>query len=121
MLSLLSLAAAEEATYYVVVYGATPAGITAAIAARREGASVALLEPSPWIGGMVTGGLSRTDYGSAPQVIGGLAREFFERADAFYGDPVKTADKQKEFWFSEPRVACGRSRRCLPKPRSRSS
>ncbi|RYD25664.1 MAG: FAD-dependent oxidoreductase, partial [Verrucomicrobiaceae bacterium] len=35
----------------VCVYGATPAGINAAIAAKQEGASVILIEPSRWVGG----------------------------------------------------------------------
>ena len=36
----------------IVVYGATPAGIGAAIVAAREGASVVLLEGGRWIGGV---------------------------------------------------------------------
>ena len=38
------------AAYDVAVYGATPAGVNAAVAAAREGARVALLEPSAYIG-----------------------------------------------------------------------
>ncbi len=89
-------------TFGVVVYGGTPGGIAAAIAAKREGASVALIEPSKHIGGMTAGGLSRTDYGK-PVVIGGIAKEFFARADAHYNDPKKT--KSPNFWFSEPHIA----------------
>ena len=47
----------------LVVYGGTPAGIIAAVAAAREGASVVLIEPTRWIGGMVAGGLSKSDVG----------------------------------------------------------
>ena len=60
----------------VVVYGATPAGIMAAIAARRENRSVVLLEPGQRIGGMITGGLGATDVVNTA-TIGGLSREFF--------------------------------------------
>ena len=45
----------------VVVYGATPGGVMAAVSAARQGLSVALLEPTAHIGGMATGGLSGTD------------------------------------------------------------
>ena len=89
-------------SFEVVVFGGTPGGITPAIAAAREGASVAVVEPSKHIGGMVAGGLSRTDY-SNQQIIGGIAREFFTRADAMYNDPQKT--NSPNFWNSEPKVA----------------
>lgn len=77
--------------------------MAAAIAARREGATAVVIEPSAHIGGMVTGGLSSTDTGN-PETIGGIAREFFTRADAKYNDPNKTA-KPFEFWKSEPHIA----------------
>ena len=46
----------------VVVYGATPGGIAAAIAAAKDGRSVLLAEPTHRIGGMTTCGLSHTDF-----------------------------------------------------------
>lgn len=67
----------------VVVYGGTPGGLIAALAAAREGASVVVVEPSRWIGGMVTGGLARSDVGKQ-ETIGGYTREFFTRAAARY-------------------------------------
>ena len=97
------ISTAQGEPYGLVVYGATPAGITAAIAAAREGASVILIEPGKHIGGMVAGGLSSTDTGN-PATIGGIAREFFTRADAKYQDPEKTATPFK-FWKVEPHVA----------------
>lgn len=45
----------------VIVYGSTPGGFCAAIAAAREGGSVILLEPTSHVGGMNTGGLSFSD------------------------------------------------------------
>ncbi len=95
-------AGAKTDSFDVVVYGGTPAGITAAIAASRDGASAILIEPSAHLGGMVTGGLSRTDYANS-NVIGGLAKEFFRRADASYADAAKT--NSATFWNSEPHVA----------------
>ena len=63
-------------SYDVVIYGGTPGGIAAAIAAAREKAAAVVIEPTQHIGGMVAGGLSRTDFGN-PTVIGGIARDFF--------------------------------------------
>lgn len=80
----------------VCVYGATASGLMAAVAAAREGASVVVVEPSKWIGGMVAGGLTRTDKGRE-ETIGGLAREFFTRAAARYEDP-------KCLWYAEPHL-----------------
>lgn len=79
---------AQVATpYAVVVYGATPAGISAAIAASRalraNTARVLLVEPSMWIGGMASGGLGCTDKVGSKS-YGGLAREFVNRTNARY-------------------------------------
>ncbi len=81
--------------YDLIVYGGTPAGLTAAIAAGRQGAAVVVLEPSRWLGGMVTGGLASTDLGRQ-ETIGGIAREFFRRASDHYGG--------KFMWYAEPHV-----------------
>lgn len=82
--------------YDVVVYGGTAGGAIAAVAAANEGMSVALLEPRDHIGGMVSGGLGRTDFGNK-NVIGGLSREFFQRAGRHYGEEIA--------WYFEPHVA----------------
>jgi hypothetical protein len=52
----------------------------AAVAAAKEGASVVLLEPGNHVGGMLSGGLGRTDMDRQENIIGGLALEFFRRA-----------------------------------------
>ena len=79
----------------MLVYGGTPGGLGAALAAAREGASVVVVEPTKWIGGMVTGGLASTDVGNE-KVIGGIAREFFTRAaESAPGTPL---------WYAEPQV-----------------
>lgn len=67
----------------VVIYGATPAGITAAVAADRAGASVVLLEHGQHIGGMIASGLGDTDVGDRT-TIGGLSHEVFARISAKY-------------------------------------
>jgi hypothetical protein len=66
----------------VAVFRATGAGVAAAVAAHEAGARVALVEPTPHIGGMVSGGLSWTDVGDA-RVLGGFARRFYDRATYF--------------------------------------
>ena len=71
------------ADWDVVVYGATPAGIAAAIAAAREHVRVVLLEPSGHIGGMTASGLGASDIG-IKDTIGGLAFEFFQRLGVAY-------------------------------------
>jgi hypothetical protein len=70
----------------VVVYGATPAGVVAAVAAARSGVTVTLVEPSGRIGGMMSNGLSWADRGDVG-VIGGIAREVFDRIQAAEGSP----------------------------------
>lgn len=82
--------------YDVVVYGGTAGGAIAAIAASGEGLSVGIVEPGKYIGGMVTGGLGRTDYGNQ-SVIGGMSRDFFVRVGKHYGEDLS--------WFFEPHVA----------------
>ncbi len=94
-LSLLALLVTPSLAQDLVIYGGTPAGIAAAVTAAREGASVVMIEPSRWIGGMVTGGLSRTDVGKE-QTIGGFPREFFARAAA--------AKPDTPMWYAEPSV-----------------
>jgi len=79
--------------YDVVIYGGTPAGIIAGVAASREGASVVIIEPTKWIGGMVTGGLTKSDLGNSA-TIGGYVKEFFTRAAAAY--------PAKYMWYAKP-------------------
>ena len=42
---------AKVITADVCIYGATPAGIVAAVTAKQEGMAVVLIEPSRWVGG----------------------------------------------------------------------
>jgi len=85
-----------ERNFDVVVYGATSGGVITAVAAAREGASVALVEPGRFIGGMTSGGLGKTDYGKK-ETIGGYSLEFYRRVGARYGEKIT--------WFFEPHVA----------------
>lgn len=78
------------------IYGGTSGAIAAAVAARRNGLSVVVLEQSNHVGGMSAGGLSYTDIGNK-HAIGGVAREFYRRTGARYG--------VAEHWCFEPHVA----------------
>jgi hypothetical protein len=68
----------------VAIYGATPAGVLAAVTAARAGARVILVEPSAHVGGMMTSGLGWTDLGT-PSTLGGYTKEFFDRLQAAEG------------------------------------
>jgi hypothetical protein len=91
-----SQAFAAEGSYDVVVYGATASGVAAVVAAARQGARVALVEPGTHLGGMVSGGLGHTDTGKK-ETIGGLSLEFYKRVGRHYNQPFA--------WEIEPHVA----------------
>lgn len=69
--------------YDVVVNEGTASGVMAAVAAARQGHSVLLLERHNHVGGMVSGGLTDTDFGN-PVTVGGLAIEYFNRVLQYY-------------------------------------
>ena len=70
----------------VVIYGATSAGLAAAVQARRMGLDVEIVSPTREIGGLTTGGLGATDIGNK-SAIGGIAREFYRAVKEHYADP----------------------------------
>ncbi|MBC7927615.1 MAG: FAD-dependent oxidoreductase, partial [Bryobacteraceae bacterium] len=101
----------------VIVYGCSAAGLAAASAAAREGASVIAIEPTTSIGGLITGGIACTDTGT-PQYVGGLAAEFFDATAAenqrLYPTPTKPKimfrGQELEWrphknWDLEPKIA----------------
>lgn len=91
----------------VLIYGATPGGIAAAISSAKSGSSVLLVEPTSEIGGLVTSGLSHTDFHSFESLSGSFA-DFASRVEKHY---IKTygADSQQvkdcfRGTFAEPKV-----------------
>lgn len=80
----------------VCIYGATSAGVVAAVEAVRSGRTVALLDCDSWIGGLTSSGLGATDVGNA-SAIGGIAREFYQALRRHYDDDAN--------WTVEPRSA----------------
>lgn len=109
------LAADDEISADVIVYGGTSAGIAAAVQVSRMGHSVILIEPGGHLGGLTSGGLGFTDSGDK-RVIGGVAREFYQRIRRHYDQPSawvheKPADYPRyrpsddAMWTFEPKVA----------------
>ncbi len=109
----------RDKSYDVVIYGATSAGIAAAVQVRRMGKTVLLLAPGRHIGGLTTGGLGQTDIGNK-FVIGGISREFYEniamkykKAEAWQWqsrEEYEATGRRKEtdgktMWTFEPKVA----------------
>lgn len=91
-----SIMPAESLGADVCVYGATSGGVMAAVAARRQGATVILIEPKRHVGGLTAGGLGETDIGR-PMAVTGLARQFYRDVGKSYG--------AFEAWNFEPHVA----------------
>src|SRR5262249_25814728 len=115
LVALLFFAARSFADTDVCVYGGTAGGVAAAVQAARMGKSVVLIEPSKHIGGMTSGGLGWTDSGDKA-VVGGIAREFYQRVKKHYDRPEAWKYGKREdynsyrpaddtMWTFEPHVA----------------
>jgi hypothetical protein len=98
----------EAVNAEVVVYGATPSGVMAAVAAARQGHTVALIEQTNHVGGVVAGGLVDTDIGDR-STVGGLAAEFFKRTNEYYlknyGPKSKQLERNRGGLKYEPHIA----------------
>ncbi|MEE2886632.1 MAG: FAD-dependent oxidoreductase [Planctomycetota bacterium] len=109
----------------VVVYGSTPGGFCAAIAAAREGASVVLLEPTNHVGGTNTGGLSFSDSNQTVRsTVMGMFHEWHSRIEQDYASrairlPYRVATKDQSKWSYEPHVAMRVTRQMLDEARVR--
>jgi hypothetical protein len=106
---LLLLAAVLHAQDYdVLVYGATPSGIAAAIAAAKDGERVLLVEPSRRIGGLMTNGLSHTDFRTV-EGLNGSFLDFAHRVENYYRETYGADSAQVRDSFHgtqfEPKVA----------------
>ena len=104
----------------LVIYGSSPAAITAAIQAKRMGKTAIVVSPETRIGGLTTGGLGETDIGNK-EAFGGLARDFYKAVHDHYADPASwTRQKPEDYehrghrfdpkeadtmWTFEPSVA----------------
>ncbi len=118
--SLANVRAVDDNSYDVVIYGATSAGIVAAVQVKRMGGSVVVIAPDRRIGGLTTGGLGQTDIGNKA-AIGGIAREFYQRVRQYYNRPEswkwqrreeyrdsgqsQTGSAEQTMWTFEPSAA----------------
>lgn len=85
----------------VVVVGGGPAGIAAAVAARREGASVTLVERYPYLGGLASGGmvLVLDDMTNGQEVtVTGLCMEMIERMKAVGAAVYPPPEDRRQGW-----------------------
>jgi hypothetical protein len=91
----------------VLIYGATPAGVSAAVAAATEGHEVLLVEPTNRIGGLVTSGLSHTDFHSRESLSGAFL-DFAQRVQKHYETTYGPDSQQLKDCdggvFAEPKV-----------------
>lgn len=92
----------------VVVYGGTPAGIAAAVAAARMGRRVALIDTHAHFGGMAASGLGKSDV-EKKQYIGGIFAEYVrgvrEHYVARHGENSEAVKLCKDGYYYEPSVA----------------
>lgn len=91
----------------MLVYGATPAGIAAALAAAKDGERVLLVEPADQIGGMITSGLSHADFRTFEGLTGAYLN-FIKRVKQSYREAYGADSPQVyDSWrgtFAEPKV-----------------
>ena len=92
----------------VCVYGATPAGILAAVAAKQEGCSVLLIEPGRWVGAILGAGIKPLQDCPEPKAVGGLtASRVFKmgnRPDVLRQDFAALLEEEKIPVLYEQRV-----------------
>ena len=92
----------------VIIYGGTPGGLAAAIAAARLGSRVLLIEPSRHIGGMTTSGLGKSDIENRA-MIGGVFKDFVNAVRRHYaetcGDDQECMALCHDGYYAEPSVA----------------
>ena len=75
----------SQTVYDIVVYGDSSGAVTAAVAAKRQGLSVILVDPARFLGGMSASGLGATDFLGKRSTFGGIASEFYDAIAAAYG------------------------------------
>ncbi len=93
----------NDTSYDVVIIGGGASGISAGLQSARMGVRTLIIEPTPWLGGMITAaGVSAFDGNH--DIAGGIFREFRDSLYAHYGG----ADQVATGWVSntlfEPHV-----------------
>lgn len=94
---------AAQTRYDVLVLGGGASGTTAGIQAARQGARTLVVEPGPWLGGMLTAaGVTAIDGNH--QLPSGLFGEFVAALAAHYGGPQKLQTGWVSHVQYEPKV-----------------
>ena len=101
----------ETQEYDVIIYGATLAGIMAALRLRGRGYRSLVLEPTGHVGGIVAGGLVKSDTPNTLSALAGWTQSrFFGGIAAEYGGDDRADGPRYRF---EPKVAERVARRLL--------
>jgi len=69
----------DQDVYDIVVYGDSSGAVTAAVAAKRQGRSVILVNPTRFLGGMSASGLGATDFLGKRSTFGGICLGILRR------------------------------------------
>ncbi len=80
-ISFMSVFAETQTQVYsvdVCIYAATPSGINAAIASKRNGLDVLVVEPSRWLGGILGAGIKPMQDCPNYEAVGGMTRSLLK-------------------------------------------
>ena len=107
-----------QPNYDLIVYGATPAGIAAAVTAGRAGRRAVLVDPHTRVGGMPASGMTNIDFRTY-ESVGGIFRELMDAVAAYYRETYgEDSSHYRECHggaFFEPKVALAVFQRMLAK------
>ena len=98
---------AREFAADIVIYGSTPAAISAAVQAKRMGRRAIIVTGDKRIGGLTTGGLGQTDIGNKA-AFGGIAVEFYRDVATWYADARHWTYQNPENYFPDGQCAGSR-------------
>ncbi|SFL34011.1 FAD dependent oxidoreductase [Porphyromonadaceae bacterium KH3CP3RA] len=88
----------KENVFDICVYGESASGVMAAIQAARLDKNVVLISKNQHVGGLATSGLTATDM-NRNDMVGGIAREFYQRIYAYYQDPAAWRNQDRDEFF----------------------
>ncbi len=87
----------------LIVYGASPGGVTAAVQIQRMGKKAIIAEFGKHVGGLTSGGLSATDVGNRA-AIAGMANEFYDKVGVLRNFKPSVAEKAFRDMLAEAKV-----------------
>ena len=98
-----------DKSYDMVIYGSSPAAISAAVQAKRMGKTAVVVSPETRIGGLTTGGLGQTDIGNK-SAFGGIALEFYRDVATYYSDSANWPRQNPQTYFPDGQCAGSRDK-----------